>query len=134
MGLEDTSKIDILGSDETEVVMFIVDAFQWNPYGLDGYLDDTDHMELLMEKINGCLHFWESGQLWEQFPGEEHKQVVIRVVAMYELDERGDWFYQEVGNKLAEHRIALEFELSDDENSVEARRAYEEEVKARTAP
>ena len=130
MGLQDADVIDAAATDDDAIVLVIFDSFEWNSYGIEDFIDDEDHMDLLTEKINTCLAFWEGGQIYEQFPGEEDKQVIIRVMGLYEPNERAQWFYDGITKKLAELDIGMEFELSDDEDSVEDRRKLEERIRA----
>lgn len=130
MGLQDTETIDFAGSDDDSIVLVIFDSFEWNSYGIDDFLDDDDHMDLLTEKINTCLAFWESGQIYERFPDGKTKQVIIRVTGLFERNERATWFYDGVAKKLSELGLAIEFELDADEESVEERREFDDRIRA----
>jgi hypothetical protein len=131
MAVDDEGVIDLALSTETEIVLVISDHLAWNSFGDDDLLDDQTHMELLANKINDYLEFWESGQIAENFPDGEGKQGVIRVSAIYPMNDRGDWFHGEMKSKLAEIGLRLEFELSETEFAAELRNEFSERLRAR---
>jgi hypothetical protein len=132
MGLADENVVDFAGEDENAIVLVIFDSFEWNSFDLEDYIDDDYHMELLGAKMSTCIEFYKGGQIYEQFPAAKHKPVIIRVMGLHELNERAEWFYEASTKGLEEHGMGLEFELSEDEDSVEDRRKFDERVKALT--
>lgn len=132
MGLADENVVDFAGEDDNSIVLVIFDSFEWNSFDLEDFIDDDYHMELLTDKISACIEFYKGGQIYEQFPAAKHKPVIIRVMGLHELNERAQWFYEGSTKALAEVDMGLEFELSDDEDSVEDRRKFDERLKALT--
>jgi hypothetical protein len=130
MGLADENVVDFAGEDENSIVLVIFDSFEWNSFDIEDFIDDDYHMELLTDKISACIEFYKGGQIYEQFPAAKYKPVIIRVMGLHELNERAQWFYEGSTKALAEVDMGLEFELSDDEDSVEDRRKFEERVRA----
>ena len=71
MSITETSKVDIVAINNDEAVMVITDHLEW-----DGHSDD-DHMYHLQEKINTYLRFYESGEIYAQFPKAKDKKIII---------------------------------------------------------
>jgi hypothetical protein len=76
MSINQSNIIDAIGiSHEGKVILTISDHHSW---------DETWHLQLLQDKINAYLRFIESGQILEDYPNAEGKEVVIETVMKYQ--------------------------------------------------
>ncbi|AZZ90663.1 hypothetical protein EUZ85_08000 [Hahella sp. KA22] len=75
MSIEDQSSVDVIGVNESGVVVLTIsDHLKW----------DDEHLYLLQEKINTYLAFIESGEVYEIYPDSKGKELKINVVCKYE--------------------------------------------------
>lgn len=82
MSIEQTDKIDIISPGKNnKIVLTITDNLEWD--------DEGTHAGLMEEKINAYLHFIESGQLIDEYPGAKDKKIVINIVMRFAPNEEG---------------------------------------------
>jgi hypothetical protein len=106
MSVDQTDKIDFLWKDEDNgrVMLTITDHLDWKKK------DESEHLELLQDKLNTYLHFIESGQLVKSKPAYKGLPVVIHVRAKYRLSKEAAEFYKLVEKGIAEAGASLEFD------------------------
>lgn len=74
MSLENTGVIDAIGTDirDGSVVMSIIDGYDWN--------DESAHLLALQDKLNSYFAFVESGQVFEEYPRAEGRNIRVDIV------------------------------------------------------
>lgn len=81
MAVENPKTVDAMGmiAEEKIVQLLIDDEQTWE--------DESAHLRMLEEKINGYLSFWRSGQILEKYPEADDYKVVIKIRFKYKLSE-----------------------------------------------
>ena len=94
MAIDQMDVIDVIGLDKAtrNVILTISDHLDWK--------DVDAHLELLEEKINLYFGFVETGEILEQYPEAEDKEIIIEIVAQYLWPEEAIEFISEA-NKVA---------------------------------
>jgi len=109
MSIEQIGEIDAIGINNLtgNVVLTIIDHFEW-------INNDSEHLNLLQEKLNSYLKFVESGEIFEAYPNAKNRVITIEVVYKYQPVEKAFIFYNQVesiienaGIKFS-HRLLLE--------------------------
>jgi len=110
MSIENTDVVDFIGIDKdtSEVVLSVSDHLLWGD-------DSKEHMYLLQEKINAYLRYIESGEIYEDNPDTENKDIIISVVGKYPLNEEAECFFSKASNAIEETGFSLRFELLKEE-------------------
>ncbi|WP_347905169.1 DUF6572 domain-containing protein [Pseudomonas purpurea] len=111
MSITDPTVIDfyvIPKQNPDTILLVITDHLEWGDKAEQG-----EHLLMLQDKLNIYIAFIESGEIYTEIPGALGKSPIIRVTALYELPEQGEYFYNRVTEVLYEVGIGLEFELSD---------------------
>lgn len=76
MSVEQIDKIDFISTTpEGKVELTISDHLEWNA--------EKNHLLILQNKINAYLDFVKSGQILENYPSAENKEISISVVMKY---------------------------------------------------
>jgi hypothetical protein len=89
MSVIDPNTIDIISMDENEnVILTIADHLEWDT--------KNEHLLILQEKINSYLKSIESGELYDSYPNANGRNIVIRVVSLYNPNKDGEVFLARV--------------------------------------
>lgn len=106
MSIEQTNVIDFLVNDKRKnrAVLVISDHLDW-----DG--DEQKHVELLQDKLNHYIWFFESGKMVESMPELKDLPVVIVVWAKHGLSAQAERFYDYSKMRATELGFSLEFDL-----------------------
>ena len=76
MSIEQIDKIDFISTtSEGKVELTISDHLEWDA--------EKNHLLVLQNKINAYLDFVKSGQILEDYPSAENKEITISVVMKY---------------------------------------------------
>ena len=76
MSVEQIDKIDFISTTpEGKVELTISDHLEWDA--------ENNHLLILQNKLNAYLDFIQSGQILEDYPSAENKEIVISVVMKY---------------------------------------------------
>ena len=108
MTVEDIDTVDFTAVDKAsgEVFLVIVDHLDWDEK------TELDHAWKLQEKLNAYLRFLESGEVYDSLPAARGKEIDIRVVGKYPLNEMGKAFFQQAEKIIKGAGFRLKFELS----------------------
>jgi hypothetical protein len=102
MSVENKYVIDIIGIDQNgSAALTISDHLLWD--------NENEHLLILQNKINTYLEAIETGELYEKYPNAKNKPIVIRVVALYNPNEDGLSFLEQVGQILTSAGYGFEF-------------------------
>src|SRR4051812_32955537 len=95
MAIENPDLVDAVGIDKTtgEVVLTVADALDWNE-------SESQHLQMLQEKLNRYLRFVESGELLGAYSDAKGRIPVISVVARYEPSPAGVEFLAEASQRI----------------------------------
>jgi len=109
MTIEQINKIDAIGisNKSGDLILTISDHLEWNK-------SDRDHLLLLQEKLNRYLAFVESGEISEYYADTKNKNIVIKVIGKYSLNEEAERFFFKAQSIVKEAGILLEYELFED--------------------
>jgi hypothetical protein len=79
MSIEKTDVVDAIGIEKGtgDVVLTIADSLDWES-------SETEHLQMLQEKLNAYLRFIESGELLESYPADAGRRPVISLVGRCE--------------------------------------------------
>jgi len=79
MAIEKTDVVDAVGIEKSsgDVVLTIADFQDWES-------SETQHLQMLQEKLNAYQRFIESGQLLEAYPSAKGRRLVINIVGRCE--------------------------------------------------
>jgi hypothetical protein len=93
----------------------VIDVIAHNPDGsvILGVVDLTDwgtreKALMLQERINLCMEFLDSGQLYREFPQSVGKQVSIRLFLGEQPDLDGERFLQAISEKIRSFGVGFE--------------------------
>lgn len=105
MGLEDSSKLDAIGTDKVtgDLVLTIVDAWEWESDQQALYR----HLLALQEKLNAYLAFIESGQLREMYPDSAGQEMRIDIITRYALPEIAKRFLATASTVAARLKVTI---------------------------
>jgi hypothetical protein len=114
MSIEQVDTVDFVTLEEKpeNVVLAISDHFNWNE-------NESLHLQLLQDKLNSCLRFIESGELYKKFPEAARRSVVINVVGKFPLSPRADIFFEKAGAAIRNAGFALKFNVQKLKSSLE---------------
>ena len=79
MAIEKADVVDAVGIERAtgDVVLTIADSLDWDS-------SETEHLQMLQEKLNAYLRFIESGELHESYPDAAGRRPVISLVGRCE--------------------------------------------------
>ena len=105
MAIEKTGVVDAIGIENTsgDVILTIADHLPW-----DG--DETQHLEMLQEKINTYLRFIGSGELLKAYPAAHGKRAIISLVGRCQPSPSGMRFLAAARKTLEGGGIGFRFE------------------------
>ncbi|MEO0639419.1 MAG: DUF6572 domain-containing protein [Bacteroidota bacterium] len=109
MSIVQTNVIDAIGIDEQSnyVILTISDHLAW---------DDTEsHLQLLQEKLNSYISFYESGEIFHTYPLAIDKDLVIQIIGKYRLNSEGLSFFNQAKRIVSEAKIELRFKQLNEE-------------------
>src|SRR6185436_346209 len=95
VAVEKPDVIDAVGIDKTtgDVVLTIADYLDWDS-------SETQHLEMLQQKLNAYLRFIESGELIESCPDAAGRRPVISLVARCEPSPAASRFLAAAGQSI----------------------------------
>jgi hypothetical protein len=103
MSVENPKVIDFISVDgQGRLVLTISDHLEWDQEG--------EHLFALQEKINAYLSFIESGQMKKQRPQDASRPIVIRVVALHEMDAPSEQMFSRFRDFVSKTGCELHFE------------------------
>jgi hypothetical protein len=75
MAIEKTDVVDAVGIEKAtgNIVLTITDSLDWESA-------ETEHIQMLQDKLNAYLRFIESGELLETYPDAVDRRAVICLV------------------------------------------------------
>lgn len=112
MSVEDKNVIDIIGIDKAgKVILTISDHLKWD--------DKNEHLLILQEKINAYLAAIEEGDLYEKYPNARDRDIVIRLVLLYNPNRDGYSFLDRAKDML--NKEGYEFQFSRIKQSISIR-------------
>lgn len=88
MSIDDVKIIDVIGIKDEQVLLTIVDDWEWNGEDL--------HLIKLQDKINAYLGTIETGELVEIYPDAKDKKICINVMYKFTPDKTGNIFLNQV--------------------------------------
>ena len=106
MTVEDSKKVDFIGIDAQtgELVLTISDHLEWA---------DEAHLDTLQAKINSYLAFIESGELLEEYPGANGKDIRIDVACKFSPNTEGENFLSQCGQIINDAGYAFRYETAE---------------------
>ncbi|WP_241139260.1 DUF6572 domain-containing protein [Bacillus mycoides] len=103
MALHPINKIDIFSidmKDKDTINISIFDVLDWKK--------EEKHASLLQKKINECVTFMESKEIYEKIPGAAGgNKFIIQIFAKYECSEFGNDFYEIIEDLLQDKGYKL---------------------------
>ncbi|ARQ09981.1 hypothetical protein NXC12_CH01948 [Rhizobium etli] len=105
MSVDQTNVVDAIGVDNAtgEIVLTITDHLDWT--------ESEKHLFLLQEKLNTYLRFVESGEILETYSNAKDRGILIDIVGKYQLNERAQAFYAQVGQIVEGAGIKFRYRL-----------------------
>ena len=76
MTIEQLDKLDIIGTDDSNIELVISDHLKWD--------NKNEKLLLLQDKLNLYLSFIESGEIYEHYPKAVGLPVKISIVSKYQ--------------------------------------------------
>jgi hypothetical protein len=107
VGVEDTNTVDFIGTDRTsgETVLTLVDALDWS--------EPHEHLVLLEEKLNTYLRFIESGEIYEQYPPAQGRDMAIEIAAKHSFPDCAKEFFEHAEDMTKNAGVRLCFKHID---------------------
>jgi hypothetical protein len=100
--VEQLNVIDFVGTDTNgNVVLTISDHLPWDKI--------NEHLFFLQEKLNACLRFVESGEIYEKFPERSGLPILISVVLKFRIPDDAKWVFAK--SSLVIQRAGFQFEI-----------------------
>ena len=103
MAIDQTDKVDFISIDENDKSVFLT---------ISDHLDWTNvegHLLMLQEKINNYITFYESEQLYEEYPKAKNKRIVFNIIAKEEFPPEAVEFLCKIKAFLDTINIELRF-------------------------
>jgi hypothetical protein len=110
MTVEQTNAVDIIGTNPktNQVILAISDHLEWT--GDDQA--DKFHMYLLQQKFNSYLEFLESGEIYRKYPDAVGKEVVIKIMSKFPMNDEAKAFLEKAGAIVMRYGYKVEFHNS----------------------
>ena len=104
MTLENCKVIDTIGTriEDGRIILTILDSWDWS--------DERAHLMALQEKFNSYFDFVESGQVYEDYPAAEGKDIVVTVIARFHFESSGNKLFEQAAVVAASLNLTLEYE------------------------
>ncbi|MCG8332078.1 MAG: hypothetical protein MI974_30610 [Chitinophagales bacterium] len=105
MSILDSRKVDFIGIEvgSNDVILTISDHLDWK--------NSEFHLEKLQNKINNYIKFYESGQIYEDYPNAKGKNIIIALTLAEPLNEEGTDFCVEAKQILNGMGLDLRIEV-----------------------
>lgn len=105
MTVEQIDKIDFLSVEKETgfVKLTISDHLNW--------LDENNHLVLLQKKINTYISFIEGGELFEKYPENKGKTIIIYLALKYEPTKKAYIFLDKVKSATIDAGFDFKFNL-----------------------
>jgi hypothetical protein len=106
VSIEKPNVVDAVGIEKTtgSVMLTIADYLPWDR------TSETQHLQMLHEKINAYLRFIESGELVQAYPAAEGKRPVISLVGRCDPSARALRFLSDARHTVEAAGIGFRFE------------------------
>ena len=110
MTIEQANVVDIIGTnpETNQVLLVISDHLEWT--GDDQ--SDKFHMYLLQYKFNLYLEFIESGEIYQKYPDAAGKEVVIKIMAKFPMNDEAKAFLEKARAMVMKYGYRVEFHNS----------------------
>jgi len=103
MSINQTDTIDIIAiTPEGKVILTISDHHSWQ---------ETWHLSLLQDKINAYLQFIESGQVYEDYPKANGRELIIETVMKYSPTEEALIFLEKCKEIITKAGIGFQWSV-----------------------
>jgi hypothetical protein len=106
MSIEQADTIDFVNIEKAsgDVLLTISDHLDW---------DETErqHLILLQGKLNTCLRFVESGELYQRYPETSERPIVIQIVSKFPMSEKARIFFDTASSEIHKAGFKLRFKL-----------------------
>jgi len=103
VSVEQKDVIDFISVDKNNnIVLTISDHMKWD--------DERRHLLLLQEKINAYLRFIETGEMYEHYPKDKDKNVIIHVVCANKIDLKSMKIFEVFQNAVRDAGFMLTIE------------------------
>jgi hypothetical protein len=92
MALKNLDVVDFISIDlEGNAVLTIADELPW---------EDGDHLVALQNKLNSYMRFIEDESLYQAYPNAKNRNIIINIMAKYDVNIEGRSFLENVKNTL----------------------------------
>lgn len=111
MSLEKTYNVDAIGieTETNNVVLTLTDSWDWR--------DEVGHLIALQAKLNRYLEFIESGQLCEEYPAAEGRQVKVNIIFRFAPPASAVEFISIATSVAADISVLMQFDVFTDTNA-----------------
>jgi hypothetical protein len=108
MAVDESSTIDIIGTAaDGRVSLIISDHLDWD--------DSLHHQQILQDKLNAYLRFFESGEMYTRIPGSRGQWPQIEIVFKFEPDENGRTFLSKAAKAIEGAGLTLKHGIHSDQ-------------------
>ncbi len=92
--------VDVVAQDpDGNMILGVVDLTDWR---------SREKCLMLQQRIDLCMEFLDSGQLYREYPKAAGKQVTIRLYLGEQPDSEGEWFLDAVSEKIRSFGVGFE--------------------------
>jgi hypothetical protein len=100
MAVDEPNEIDIFTqAPDGKVFLIISDHLEWD--------DSLEHQQILQDKLNSYLRFFESGEIYTRFPSAKGQWPVIEIVFQHEPDAGGRAFLADAAKVIESAGLTL---------------------------
>lgn len=103
MTIEQLDKVDIIGTDDSNIELVISDHLKWD--------DKNEKLLLLQDKLNLYLSFVESGEIYEHYPKAVGLPVKISIVSKYQPNSEAVKFLALAAETIKDAGFELSYEV-----------------------
>jgi len=108
MAVDQPDMIDIVATAaDGKVLLAISDHLDWN--------DSLHHPQVLQDKLNAYLRFFESGEMYTKFPRSRGQWPEIEIFFEYEPDENGKAFLARSAEVIESAGLTLKHRIRKDQ-------------------
>lgn len=107
MSIDESNVVDFILPDAehgSAMVLVVSDHREWTG-------DDSEHLQLLQEKLNAYLRFVGSGEIFDQYPAARYKPIIFEIVGKYSLNRRAKEFLLHAGHIIKKAGFSLRHRL-----------------------
>src|SRR5438034_144964 len=108
MSVDQTKTVDFISTaKDGRVVLTVSDHLEW---GAD------ENIFVLHEKLNSCLRFLESGEIYEEYPNARGKELAISIIFKFEPDAVGTKFLNSAKAIIENAGFGFEYSIFSERN------------------